>query len=76
MLDNPKPVDIKVYLRVEPDVGGFIDRRIQVLTTKPGSQGHDWGATAIARASRDTGVEVVYIGSKRTPEQIANAAAI
>jgi len=46
----------------------------RVLIAKPGLDGHDRGAKAIARALRDAGFEVVYTGVHQTPEQIAVAA--
>src|SRR4030042_6180129 len=49
-------------------------RKIRVLIAKPGLDGHDRGAKVIARALRDAGMEVIYTGSRQTPEQIANAA--
>lgn len=41
---------------------------------KPGLDGHDRGAKVVARALRDAGMEVVYLGLHQTPEQIAQAA--
>ena len=46
----------------------------RVLIAKPGLDGHDRGAKAIARGLRDAGFEVVYTGVHQTPEQIAVAA--
>jgi methylmalonyl-CoA mutase C-terminal domain/subunit len=40
------------------------------LIAKPGLDGHDRGAKVVAYALRDAGVEVVYSGLKRTPEEI------
>lgn len=54
--------------------GVAADRKIRVLIAKPGLDGHDRGAKVVARALRNAGVEVVYIGLHQTPEQIANAA--
>jgi methylmalonyl-CoA mutase C-terminal domain/subunit len=51
------------------------DKRIRVLTAKPGLDGHDRGAKIIARALRDAGMEVIYTGLRQTPEMIASAAA-
>ena len=48
--------------------------RIKVLLAKPGLDGHDRGIKVIARALRDAGMEVVYIGLRQTPEQIISAA--
>ncbi|MDQ6894322.1 MAG: cobalamin B12-binding domain-containing protein [Acidobacteriota bacterium] len=50
------------------------DRPIRVLIAKPGLDGHDRGAKVIARALRDSGMEVIYSGLRQTPAQIAAAA--
>lgn len=50
------------------------DRKIRVLIAKPGLDGHDRGAKVVARALRDAGMEVVYLGLRLTPEEIAEAA--
>src|SRR6201998_1322866 len=47
---------------------------IRVLVAKPGLDGHDRGAKVIARALRDSGMEVIYTGLRQTPEMIVNAA--
>lgn len=47
---------------------------IRVLIAKPGLDGHDRGAKVIARALRDSGMEVIYTGLRQTPEMIAEAA--
>ena len=49
-------------------------RKIRVLLAKPGLDGHDRGAKVIAQGLRDTGMEVIYLGLRLTPEQIAEAA--
>src|SRR6267143_409611 len=49
-------------------------RKIRVVIAKPGLDGHDRGAKVIARALRDAGMEVIYMGLRQTPEQIASAA--
>ena len=41
---------------------------------KAGLDGHDRGAKVVARVLRDAGMEVVYTGLHRTPEQIVSAA--
>jgi len=51
-----------------------MDRRIRVLIAKPGLDGHDRGATVVARALRDAGMEVIYTGLRQTPEMIVSAA--
>jgi len=47
---------------------------MRVLIAKPGLDGHDRGAKVVAYALRDAGVEVVYSGLKRTPEEIVQEA--
>ncbi|MBN2199305.1 MAG: cobalamin B12-binding domain-containing protein [Candidatus Aminicenantes bacterium] len=47
---------------------------IRVLIAKPGLDGHDRGAKVICRALRDAGMEVIYTGLRRTPEEIVSAA--
>ncbi|MGI6628677.1 MAG: cobalamin B12-binding domain-containing protein [Bacillota bacterium] len=51
-----------------------MDRKIRVLVGKPGLDGHDRGAKVIARAFRDAGMEVIYSGLHRTPEELARMA--
>lgn len=48
--------------------------RPRILVAKPGLDGHDRGIKVVARALRDSGVEVIYTGLHQTPEQIASAA--
>jgi methylmalonyl-CoA mutase C-terminal domain/subunit len=43
---------------------------MKVLVAKPGLDGHDRGAKVVVQALRDAGMEVVYSGLKRTPEEI------
>ena len=43
---------------------------MKVLIAKPGLDGHDRGAMVVAQALRDAGLEVVYSGLKRTPDEI------
>jgi methylmalonyl-CoA mutase C-terminal domain/subunit len=49
-------------------------KKIRVLVAKPGLDGHDRGAKVVCRALRDAGIEVIYTGLRRTPEEIVNAA--
>lgn len=49
-------------------------KKIRVLVAKPGLDGHDRGAKVIARGLKDAGMEVIYLGLRLTPEQIAEAA--
>ena len=41
---------------------------------KPGLDGHDRGVKVLARAYRDAGMEVIYLGLRQTPEMIVSAA--
>ena len=40
---------------------------------KPGLDGHDRGIKILARAYRDAGMEVIYLGLRQTPEMIVSA---
>ena len=46
---------------------------LKVIVAKPGLDGHDRGAKIVARALRDSGMEVVYTGIYQTPESILRA---
>lgn len=41
------------------------------MVSKIGLDGHDRGAKVIARGLRDAGMEVVYTGLRRVPEELA-----
>lgn len=43
----------------------------RVLVAKPGLDGHDRGAKLVARALRDAGFEVIYLGIRQRPDAIA-----
>ena len=47
---------------------------IRVLIAKIGLDGHDRGVKIVARALRDAGMDVIYTGLHRTPEEVAEAA--
>ena len=49
-------------------------KKIKVLIAKPGLDGHDRGAIAVAQALRDAGMEVIYTGIRQTPRQIVETA--
>lgn len=49
-------------------------RRVRVLMAKVGLDGHDRGVKIVARALRDAGMEVIYTGLHRTPEEVVHAA--
>jgi len=44
---------------------------IRVVVSKIGLDGHDRGAKVIARGLRDAGMEVIYTGLRRRPEELA-----
>lgn len=47
---------------------------IRVMVAKVGLDGHDRGVKIVARCLRDAGMDVVYTGLHRTPEQVVEAA--
>lgn len=49
-------------------------RRIRVLMAKVGLDGHDVGARVVARGLLDAGMEVIYTGLRRTPDEVVRAA--
>ncbi len=49
-------------------------RRIKVLVSVIGLDGHFTGAEVVSRFLMDAGMEVVYLGIYQTPEMIVNAA--
>ena len=49
-------------------------RPIRIIMAKPGLDGHDRGIKILARAFRDEGMEVIYLGLRQTPEMIISAA--
>jgi len=48
-----------------------MDAPIRVVVAKVGLDGHDRGVKVIAKGFRDAGMEVVYSGLRRTPEELA-----
>ena len=48
---------------------------IRVLVAKVGLDGHDRGARVVARCLRDAGMDVIYTGLHRTPQEVVVAAA-
>tara|TARA_B100001250_G_C19735360_1_gene760497 strand:- start:322 stop:717 length:396 start_codon:yes stop_codon:yes gene_type:complete len=48
--------------------------KIRIIMAKPGLDGHDRGIKVLARAFRDSGMEVIYLGLRQTPEMIVTAA--
>lgn len=47
---------------------------IRVIIAKVGLDGHDRGVKIVARALRDGGMDVIYTGLHRTPEEVVDAA--
>jgi methylmalonyl-CoA mutase, C-terminal domain len=53
---------------------GNQSKKIRILVSKLGLDGHDRGALVICRALRDAGMEVIYSGLFCTPEQVVKTA--
>ena len=47
---------------------------IRVLIAKVGLDGHDRGVKVVARTLRDAGLDVIYTGLHRTPQEVVDAA--
>lgn len=47
---------------------------IRVLLAKVGLDGHDRGVKVVARTLRDAGMDVIYTGLHRSPEEVVAAA--
>lgn len=47
---------------------------IRVLLAKVGLDGHDRGIKVVARSLRDAGMDVIYSGLHRSPEEVVQAA--
>ena len=45
-----------------------------MIIAKVGLDGHDRGVKIVARTLRDAGMDVIYTGLHRTPEEVAEAA--
>jgi methylmalonyl-CoA mutase C-terminal domain/subunit len=56
---------------MSPDPAGPV---IRVLLAKVGLDGHDRGIKVVARFLRDSGMDVIYFGLHRTPEEVVRAA--
>jgi methylmalonyl-CoA mutase C-terminal domain/subunit len=48
--------------------------RIRVIIAKVGLDGHDRGVKIVARTLRDAGMDVIYTGLHRTPDEVVEAA--
>jgi methylmalonyl-CoA mutase C-terminal domain/subunit len=53
---------------------GPLPKKIRILVSKLGLDGHDRGALIICRALRGAGMEVIYSGLFCTPEQVVKTA--
>ena len=51
-----------------------MDHRIRVMLAKVGLDGHDRGVKIVARCLRDAGMDVVYTGLHRSPDEVVDAA--
>ena len=51
-----------------------MEDRIRVIIAKVGLDGHDRGVKIVARTLRDAGMDVIYTGLHRTPEEVVEAA--
>lgn len=50
------------------------ERKIRVLLSKLGLDGHDRGVVNVAMSLRDAGIEVIYLGRHVFPDEVAQAA--
>lgn len=48
-----------------------LEHPIRVVVSKVGLDGHDRGVKVIAQGFRDAGMEVIYSGLRRSPEELA-----
>jgi len=53
---------------------GAPQKKIKVLISKVGFDGHDRGAKVLTTLLRDSGMEVIYLGKHQRPESIVRAA--
>ena len=51
-----------------------MNKKLRVLVAKIGLDGHDRGVKIVARALRDGGIEVIYLGIHNTPEEVVGSA--
>ena len=58
----------------DAQAGTAAEAPIRVLLAKVGLDGHDRGVKVVARALRDGGMEVVYTGLHRSPEEVVTTA--
>lgn len=55
-------------------MGRKTDQPIRIMIAKIGLDGHDRGVKIVARCLRDAGMDVIYTGLHRTPEDVVIAA--
>ena len=60
--------------RYTEEVVGSPQLPIRVIVAKVGLDGHDRGVKIVARTLRDAGMDVIYTGLHRTPEEVVEAA--
>ena len=58
----------------ERNAAGMDGMPIRVMIAKLGLDGHDRGAKVVARSLRDAGMEVIYTGLHKTPDEVVSAA--
>jgi len=51
-----------------------MEKKIRVLVSKIGLDGHDRGSKVVAYGLRDAGFEVIYLNIRQTPEKIVSTA--
>ena len=61
-------------LRTRKGERSMAEPPIRVMVAKVGLDGHDRGVKIVARCLRDAGMDVIYTGLHRTPEQVVMAA--
>lgn len=64
---------MNVETAADAEVGDLVTGG-RVLVAKLGLDGHDVGAKAIVHYLRDAGYEVIYLGIRQRPEQVARVA--
>ena len=67
-------VELALGSRIQAEDSYLADKKIRVLISKPGLDGHDRGVKVVAQLLRDAGMEVIYTGLHQTVEQIIETA--
>src|SRR3954464_988569 len=68
---------IRHYGRIGARAGGAMPESshpIRIMVAKVGLDGHDRGVKIVARTLRDAGMDVIYTGLHRTPEEVVDDA--